>query len=70
MGWFPLSYRRGLGPIQLEELQKIHAGGGFDIRNVQHRELLATRRLIEYSPQEFAIHPALLNELFTHDWPH
>ena len=65
-----LSYRRGLGPIKLEELQKIYAGGGFDIRNVQHRELLATRRLIEYSPQEFAIHPALLNELFTHDWPH
>ncbi len=64
-----LSYRRGLGPVQLKDLQEIYLGGGFDLRNVQHRELLATRRLIEYSPQEFAIHPALLKELSSHDWP-
>ena len=63
-----LSYRRGLGSAQLKELRGIHDGGGFDLRKVEHRELLATRRLIEYSSQEFVIHPALMKELVLHDW--
>lgn len=64
-----LSYRRGLGPVQLTDLLEIYNGGGFDVRNVQHRELLATRRLIEYSPDEFEIHPALTRELAWPDQP-
>lgn len=57
------SYRRGLGADQLKLLAKVAKGGSFSFQFPLDRELLATRRIIEYSADTFDIHPALRREL-------
>jgi hypothetical protein len=55
------SYLRGLGSQHLQLLRKLFKGGGFDITQTLAQELLATRRVIEYSATDFRVHPSLVS---------
>jgi hypothetical protein len=54
------SYLRGLGSQHHKLLQQLGNGEGFDITKPLAQELLATRRVVEYSGTEFGVHPSLL----------
>ncbi|MCS6954140.1 MAG: hypothetical protein RMK57_15425 [Bryobacterales bacterium] len=54
-----LSYLRGLGPTQLEILRSLRRSGVFRLTEPAHIELLATRRVLEYSVTDFRVHPSL-----------
>lgn len=53
------SYLRGLGPEQLKTLRRLHKEGSCDVASPSSFELLATGRVLEYSPTDFKVHPAL-----------
>ena len=53
------SYRRGLGPNQLEVLQRLDRERYFDVTSIPGIELLVTGRVLEYSAFDFRVHPAL-----------
>lgn len=53
------SYLRGLGPDELRLLERIERTGSFRTDDPAYTELLATRRVLEYSETQFAVHPAL-----------
>jgi len=53
------SYLRGLGSQHHTLLEQLSSGKGFEITNSTAQELLATRRVIEYSGTEFGVHPSL-----------
>ena len=54
-----LSYLRGLSPTQTAVLRSVVQTGGFDHTDPDTLYLLLTRRIIEHSPTEFEVHPAL-----------
>lgn len=53
------SYLRGLGPEQLEILRRFEKTRSFDVASGSNVELLVTGRVLEYSPTDFRVHPAL-----------
>lgn len=53
------SYLRGRGSQHHKLLQQLGNGEGFDITNPFAQELLAARRVVEYSGTEFGVHPSL-----------
>jgi hypothetical protein len=57
------SYLRGLSARQRSRLRSIEKEGSFDFKQQWNMELLATRRVLEYSATEFRVHPALLTVL-------
>jgi hypothetical protein len=54
-------YLRGLGPETIKTLLQLHRSGSFDLSQPANIELLATRRVLEYSSTDFRVHPALLS---------
>jgi hypothetical protein len=54
------TYLRGLGPGQIKALLELEKTGSFQISQPANVELLVTRRVLEYSPTDFRVHPALL----------
>jgi hypothetical protein len=54
------AYLRGLGPGQVQALLNLNKTGSFDLGSPINMELLVTRRVLEYSPTDFRVHPALL----------
>jgi hypothetical protein len=57
------SYLRGLSVRQRNRLRSIDKYAAFDFNQQGNMELLATRRVLEYSATEFRVHPALMNVL-------
>jgi hypothetical protein len=57
------SYLRGLSTRQRSRLRAIEKNKEFDFEQHQNMELLATRRVLEYSATDFRVHPALMNVL-------
>jgi len=55
-----LSYLRGLGPEQIAALLNLEKTRSFNLAVSDNLELLVTRRVIEYSPTDFQVHPSLL----------
>ncbi len=55
-----LAYLRGLGPDQIKALRNLEKTKSFDLQSSINMELLVTRRVLEYSPTDFRVHPALL----------
>jgi hypothetical protein len=55
------SYLRGLGPAAIRTLLELESSSSFDINGLRSVELLATRRVLEYSSTDFRVHPALLS---------
>jgi len=53
------SYLRGLGASQLRLLRRLAKDRSIDISAPAAIELLATRRVLEYSATDFRVHPAL-----------
>ena len=53
------SYRRGLGPTQLQVLKRLDRERYFDVTSIPGIELLVTGRVLEYSAFDFRVHPAL-----------
>lgn len=53
-------YLRGLGPEEIRSLSALARTGSFDPHSGVNLGLLATRRVLEYSPTDFRVHPALL----------
>jgi hypothetical protein len=64
-----LAYLRGLGPLQLHSLRQLRATKSFNLQNADNMELLVTRRVLEYSPTDFRVHPALVPFLTGVDKP-
>jgi hypothetical protein len=54
-------YLRGLGPAVINTLLQLEGTKAFDVRHPANIELLATRRVLEYSSTDFRVHPALLS---------
>jgi hypothetical protein len=54
------SYLRGLGPEQIKILLGLEKTKSFQVTHPANLELLVTRRVLEYSPTDFRVHPALL----------
>ncbi len=54
------AYLRGLGPEEIRALSQLDRTRSFDLRSDVNVQLLATRRVLEYSPTDFRVHPALL----------
>ena len=54
------SYLRGLGPAHIKALLMLDKTKSFDVNLPVNLELLATRRVLEYSATDFRVHPALL----------
>ena len=54
------SYRLGLGHEQIEVLKELARYGRFSSSDPLQIELLVTRRVLEYSSNAYAVHPALL----------
>jgi hypothetical protein len=54
------AYLRGLGPHQIRALLDLNRTRSFDLESSINMELLVTRRVLEYSPIDFRVHPALL----------
>jgi hypothetical protein len=54
-------YLRGLGPEAINTLLQLDRLGSFDVSQPANVELLATRRVVEYSSIDFRVHPALLS---------
>jgi len=54
------SYLRGLSPRQRSRLIAINKSKEFDLTQHVNVELLATRRVLEYSATDFRVHPALM----------
>ena len=52
-------YLRGLGPNKIEILRKLITDDSIDVSSPAGLELLATRRVLEYSGSDFRVHPAL-----------
>lgn len=55
-----LAYLRGLGPEQIKTLRNLDKTKSFNLQPSDNMELLVTRRVLEYSPTDFRVHPALL----------
>jgi hypothetical protein len=53
------SYLRGLSANQIKLLTRLTKDGAFDVGSGEGIELLATRRVLEYSATTFKVHPAL-----------
>jgi hypothetical protein len=53
------SYLRGLGTEQRKILISFNPKKSFDLSKTENLELLATRRILEYSSTDFEVHPAL-----------
>ncbi|HXB71675.1 MAG TPA: hypothetical protein VNY05_25790 [Candidatus Acidoferrales bacterium] len=53
------SYLRGLGPEQISTLKRLKKERSFDVASRPNVELLVTGRVLEYSPTDFRVHPAL-----------
>ncbi|MGO8734847.1 MAG: hypothetical protein ACLQVM_18880 [Terriglobia bacterium] len=54
-------YLRGLGPEAIKTLIQLDRSGSFDLNQPANIELLATRRVLEYSSTDFRVHPSLLS---------
>jgi hypothetical protein len=54
-------YLRGLGPEAVNTLFQLESTKSFDVSQPANVELLATRRVLEYSSTDFRVHPALLS---------
>ena len=54
-------YLRGLGPEAVNTLLQLESSKSFDVSQPANIELLATRRVLEYSSTDFRVHPALLS---------
>jgi hypothetical protein len=54
------AYLRGLGPTQIKSLKDLEKTKAFNLQDSTNMELLVTRRVLEYSPTDFRVHPALL----------
>ncbi|MGH9444921.1 MAG: hypothetical protein ACRD3O_04225 [Terriglobia bacterium] len=54
------AYLRGLGPEQIKTLLGLEKTKSFEVSQPVDLELLVTRRVLEYSPTDFRVHPALL----------
>ncbi len=54
------AYLRGLGPEEIRALSQLDRTRSFDLRSDVNVQLLATRRILEYSATDFRVHPALL----------
>jgi hypothetical protein len=52
-------YLRGLGPEAIKTLLQLESSKSFDVSQPANIELLATRRVLEYSSTDFRVHPAL-----------
>lgn len=57
------SYLRGLSARQRNRLRAVSKSKEFDFTQHQDMELLATRRILEYSATDFRVHPALMRVL-------
>lgn len=57
------SYLRGLSARQRGRLKMINRNSEFDFKQPMNMELLATRRVLEYSATDFRVHPALMHAL-------
>lgn len=57
------SYLRGLGARQRTRLRMMNKTMSFDVTQHVNVQLLATRRVLEYSATDFGVHPALLRAL-------
>jgi hypothetical protein len=55
------AYLRGLGPEQIKTLLDLERTKSFQVSKLTNLELLVTRRVLEYSPTDFRVHPALLS---------
>lgn len=53
------SYRRGLNASQIHTLRQLHSNRVFMASLQANIELLATRRVLEYSATDFQVHPVL-----------
>jgi hypothetical protein len=53
------SYLLGLGPKQGTVLRNLRGGGSFSPDDPMHLELLLSRRVLEYRPDRYEVHPAL-----------
>jgi hypothetical protein len=58
-----LSYLRGLGKREITTLLELNKTSSFDLTVVENIELLVTRRVLEYSPTDFRVHPSLIGLL-------
>jgi hypothetical protein len=54
-------YLRGLGPEAINALLDLASSRAFKVNLPSNVELLATRRVLEYSSTDFRVHPALLS---------
>jgi hypothetical protein len=54
-------YLRGLGPDAIKTLLQLESSKSFNVDLPANVELLATRRVLEYSSTDFRVHPALLS---------
>ena len=54
-----VSYLHGLGAVHLGAIQSLQSSKAFDLNRPENMELLVTRRVLECSPTEFRVHPAL-----------
>jgi hypothetical protein len=52
-------YLRGLGPEAIKTLLHLESSKSFKVDVPANTELLATRRVLEYSSTDFRVHPAL-----------